>query len=471
MKRLKVLLLKPYSQVDELIPPFSLGYLATAIREKHDVTILDCLKEKLPPNKLEPILKSHQYDVVCLQVFTFHIPVALEYIKIINRILPPARIILGGPHPSADPENIFSLFPQIDWAFIGEAEIGLPKLLEFIALNNPVSESLNDIPGLIWRRSDKVIVNQQVFCVDIDQFGMPAWDLIRPDTYPFAPHGGFFKNYPIAPIIISRGCPFSCTYCSGRIVSGRRIRYRSVVKVIEEIKLLYHKYGIREIHIEDDNFTHNHELVKEFCRELKENKLAISWTCPNGVRLDSLTEDLLKTMKEAGLYFISVGIESGSDKVLKDMKKSLTTREIRDKINLIKKCGLEVSGFFIIGYPTETREDIEKTIDFACSLSLTRAGFFLFKPFPGSDIARELVKRGEWQFNNSAEAWSKFILADAVYAPPGFTLKEIKQWRKKALRRFYLRPRIIINFIKAIRGPKHFLLIIKRIYSWLWLAK
>ena len=325
---------------------------------------------------------------------------------------------------------------------------------------------------MIWREGNRVVINQQVFFEDIDRFGMPAWDLIRPDTYPFAPHGGFFKNYPIAPIIISRGCPFACAYCAGRIVSGRRIRYRSVAKVIEEIKLLYHQYGIREIHIEDDNFTFNHVLVKEFCRQLKDNKLNISWTCPNGVRLDSLTEDLLKTMKDAGLYFISVGIESGSDRVLKEMKKSLTTQGIREKINLIKNCGLEISGFFIIGYPTETRRDIEQTIDFACSLGLKRAGFSLFKPFPGSDIARELVKRGEWQFNHiSAEDWSRFILADAIYAPPGFTLKEIKQWRQKALWRFYFRPGIIINFLKDIRGPRHLWLVVKRIYSWLLRAK
>jgi len=472
MKRLKVLLLKPYSPADELIPPFSLGYLATAIRDKHEVTILDCLKEKLPPDKLDPALERGHYDIVGLQIFTFHVPIAKEYLRVIKRVLPEARIIVGGPHPSASPKNIFDLLPLADWAFIGEAEIGLPKLLERVAENRLTPEYLTAIPGLIWRDGDDTIVNQQVFFDDIDRFGMPAWDLIRPDTYPFSPHGGFYKNYPIAPIIITRGCPFSCTYCAGRITSGRKIRCRSVAKVIEEIKLLYNQYGIREIHIEDDNFTFNHDLVREFCRQLKENKLAVSWTCPNGVRLDTLTEDILLIMKDAGLYFISVGIESGSDRVLREMKKSLTTEKIREKINLIKKCGLEVSGFFIIGYPTETRQDIERTISFARSLALKRAGFFLFKPFPGSDIALELAEKGEWQWDNvTDEEWNRFILADAVYAPPGFTLSEMKEWRKKALRRFYFRPRIVIDFIKDIQGLKHFLFILKRVYRWLWQAK
>ena len=197
MKRLKVLLLKPYSQADELIPPFALGYLATAIREKHDVTILDCLKEKIPPDQLGPMLERGQYDVVGIQVFTFHVPATKEYSEVIKRILPHALIILGGPQPSADPENIFNLLPKADWAFLGEAEIGLPKLLEFVAFDNLASSGLKEIPGLIWRDQDNLKVNQQIFFADIDQFGMPAWDLIRPETYPVSPHGGFYKNYPI----------------------------------------------------------------------------------------------------------------------------------------------------------------------------------------------------------------------------------------------------------------------------------
>ena len=177
------------------------------------------------------------------------------------------------------------------------------------------------------------MVNPPIFVETLDEFGMPSWDLLRPDTYPLAPHGGFFKNYPIAPIIITRGCPFSCTYCAGHLISGKKIRHRSIDKVIEEIKVLYYQYGIREIHIEDDNFTFYHDLVYEFCRKLKENHLNISWTCPNGIRLDSLTKELLMAMKGAGLYGISVGVESGSDKILKDMRKSLTKEKIREKLN------------------------------------------------------------------------------------------------------------------------------------------
>ncbi|MBN2094135.1 MAG: radical SAM protein [Candidatus Zambryskibacteria bacterium] len=470
MKRLKVLLMKPNSESDELIPPFGLGYLATAIRGKHDVKILDGIKENLTLEKFENILQKERPDVVGLQIFTFHVIRVKDYINSIKKVLPRAKIILGGPHPSCSPQNIFEFLPKADFAFRGEAEIGLTKLLALIAENQTQGENLSGIPGLIWRSGEQTKINAPIFVEDLDELGMPSWDLIRPDKYPLAPHGGFFKNYPIAPLIITRGCPFSCTYCAGYLISGKKIRHRSVDKVIEEIKILYHDYGIREIHIEDDNFTFYHELVYEFCQKLKENNLDITWTCPNGVRLDSLDEKLLKAMKKAGLYSISVGIESGSDKILKDMRKNLTTAKIREKIKLIKDCGLEVSGFFIIGYPTETKLDIMETIKFAMSLDLKRAGFSLFKPFPGTEATQKLMEKGELK-EMSDEDWAHFVLADAVYAPPGFTKTEMKVLRRRALLRFYLRPKIMFKFVSEIKSPKHFKVILKRIYSWLFAAK
>ena len=453
-----------------MIPPFSLGYLATAIRGKHEAVILDGLKEKLTKERLKQFLEQGQYDVVGLQIFTFQILIAKEYVEIIRKVLPRAKIVLGGPHPSCSPNNIFNFFSDADWAFKGEAELGFTIFLDLLAEDKLTPEHLKNVPGLVWRDDGRIVVNQQAYPEDLDGLGIPSWDLIRPDVYPLSPHGGFYKNYPIAPIIISRGCPFSCTYCAGPVISGKKIRYRSADTVIEEIKLLYHQYGIREIHIEDDNFTFNHDLVRELCGKLKENNLNITWTCPNGVRLDTLTEDLLLTMKEAGLYFISVGIESGSDKILRDMKKNLTTAKIREKIELIKRCGLGVSGFFIIGYPTETKEDMMDTINFAISLDLKRALFSLFKPFPGVEITNELIRRGEWK-NVSDEEWARFVLADAVYAPPGFTLKEMKKLRLVALLRFYFRPKIVVGFLLDIKGFNHWLVVLKRMYSWLYKVK
>lgn len=464
------MLIRPYSRTDELIPPFGLGYLAAAIRKNHDVKILDGIKERLTFAGLEQILREGFFDVIGIQIFTFQVITAKIYIDLIKKNLPEAKIILGGPHPSCAPDTIFNYFPKADYAFRGEAEIGLSELLDLLSKDGIGRDSLVLVPGLIWKDKEKTIINKLIFVEDLDSLAMPSWDLIRPDNYPLAPHGGFFKNYPIAPIIITRGCPFSCTYCAGHLVSGKKIRFRSIRNVIEEISLLYHKYGIREIHIEDDNFTFNRDFVLEFCRKLKESKLNISWTCPNGVRLDTLTKDLLLAMKNAGLYSISVGIESGSEKILKDMKKSLTKEKIKEKLDLIKECGLDASGFFIIGYPTETRDDIMETVDFALELPIKRAGFSLFKPFPGTEITKNLIEKGELE-ELSDEDWARFVLADAVYAPPGFTKEEMKKMRRQALFHFYLRPKIVLKFIGEIKNFKHFKLVLKRIYSWLFGAK
>lgn len=473
MKRLKILLMKPYSETDELIPPFGLGYLATAIRKNHDVQILDGIKEKTTTEKFKEIIKKGGFDVIGIQVFTCHLAQTKKYIKAIKEINQKIKIILGGPHPSSEPYNIFKYFPDIDWAFRGEAEEGLPMLLDFIAqtndgvaLNNHEAE-FQKIPGLIWRNTaDETIVNHPSFEENLDKFGMPSWDLLQPDTYPMSPHGAFFKNYPIAPIIITRGCPYGCTYCAGSIISGRKIRKRSADNAIQEIKLLSENYNIKEIHIEDDNFTFCRDLVEEFCRKLKENQLNISWACPNGIRLDTLTKDLLLLMKDSGLYSVSVGIESGSNKILKDMKKRLTIEIIKEKLNLIKEVGLESIGFFIIGYPAETKKDILQTLAFSRELPLKRANFSIFKPFPGTEITNYLIEKGELDFSKAD--WTKFILSDAVYAPSGITINELKGLRHQALIRFYLRPKILFKMLGEIKNFSHFKIVLRRIYRWLF---
>lgn len=468
MKRLKILLFRPYSKADELIPPFGLGYLATALRKNHDTQILDGIKENMTPENFEEFLRENKFDIIGIQLFTFHINAVKEYIRVIKKVSPESKIILGGPHPSCDPNNIFYYFPDIDFAFRGEAEIGLAKLMNLINADENIKEDdLKEIPGLIWRnKENKTAVNNQIFTEDLDALGYPSWDLLKPDTYPLAPHGAFFKNYPIAPIIITRGCPFNCTFCAGRLVSGRKIRRRSVGSVIQEIKELYHKYGIREIHIEDDNFTFYRDLVMEFCDELKKNNLNISWVCPNGVRLDTLDKELLLKMKGTGLYSLSVGVESGSDRVLAHMQKSLNTEKIKEKVALIRETGLEVIGFFVIGYPTESRKDILDTIKFAKKLDLKRANFTIFKPFPGTPMTDKLIADNE--LPEIQENWEKYILADAVYAPNGFTTKELKNLRRRAFLSFYLRPKILFKMMREIKNFKHFKIVMKRILRWIF---
>ncbi|OGS44970.1 MAG: hypothetical protein A2539_04650 [Elusimicrobia bacterium RIFOXYD2_FULL_34_15] len=444
-----VLLVQPVKNKNHTInltPPLGLGYLASSIRKQHNVRILDCVKEGLDLDSFRDYVQKNPTDVIGFNVYSCDIENVKKSIEIVNEINPDIITLAGGPHPSGDPEETMLYLDSLSFAFAGESEKGLPLLLEQLSKKAEKKEFKN-IPGLVWKENGKININPKIFVENLDSIEFPSWDLIKLSTYRGGAHGIFTKQFPTAPIIVTRGCPYLCTFCSAHNIVGRKIRHRSIENVIEEIKLLYQKYGIREIHIEDDNFTFNIEFAKEFCRKLINLNLPLTYSCPNGVRLDRIDIELLQLMKKAGFYNIYVGIESGSQRILELMKKNLKIEEITKKIKLIKEAGLEVSGYFILGYPEETREDMEKTIGFSKSLNIDWAQFGAFMPIPGSDILKnEEVKKAVANIN-----WSDFFNTDVPFSPAGITRKELKKIQKKAFLTFYMRPRQIINLIKRAR--------------------
>lgn len=456
----KILLINPYCQEsDHIQPPLGLGYLATAVRnENFSVNILDANKEKLKPKGLIKKIVKELPDFVGFQVYSFNIPYVKEALKEVKTFNPKIVTLVGGPHPSAVPQKIFNTFGDfLDFAFAGEAEIGLPKLLR----DKP---KLNEIPGLVYRQSDQIIINPPLFSQDLDQFDFPAWDLFKPETYPEAQHGAFFKNFPIAPIITTRGCPFNCNFCAAKLNSGSDFRKRKVGNVIEEIKFLYETHHVREFHIVDDNFTLDKNFAKNILEEIIKLKLDATFAVPNGVRLDTLDKKILLLMKEAGFYLISVGIESGSDRVLKMMGKHLTTKKIKEQISLIKKNGLDVAGFFIIGYPGETEKEVKKTIDFSLSLGLLRANYFLFLPLPGTSIFHQLERKEKIKnFNFQSLNFTQPTYIDKISG------KKLKHFQREAFLRFYfLRPKILIKNLLEIKRPAQVIFLLKRAVRWLF---
>lgn len=455
----KILLINPYHpQNDHIQPPLGLGYLATAVKKNgFDVSLYDANKFKTDVSHLGRIIKKEKPDFVGFQMYTMNFHYVKNALKIIKSINSEIVTIVGGPHPSALPEETFnSLGEFLDFAFKGEAEIGLPKLLKD-------KQELNEIPGLVYRQCGQIIINPPLFSQNLDLFDFPAWDLLKPETYPEAQHGAFFKNFPIAPIITTRGCPFNCNFCAGKLNTGSILRKRSVSKVIEEIKYLYHSRRIREFHIIDDNFTLDKSFAKEILKEIIKLKLKASFAVPNGVRLDTLDEEILRLMKEAGFYLISVGIESGSDRILKIMGKRLMTKQIKEKIVLIKKAKLEAAGFFILGYPEETETEIKKTIEFSLKLGLLRANYFLFLPLPGTPIFQHLQK--EYQLQNVDYTHLSFTI-------PSFSCQiskgRLKGFQREAFLRFYLRPKILLKNLARIKRLKQLPFLIKRVFHWLF---
>lgn len=460
---MNVLLVKPYNLSDHIQPSLGLGYLATAIKERHEVEILDSIKEKVKPNDFESYVKEVKPDVVGIQCYTFDLNNIRPLLESSKRI--GARTVLGGPHPSSMPLETIEFFGEaVDYVFRGEAEVGFAKLVDKLGGLSNYDE--REIEGLVWRDGEQVRMNDICFVEDLDSLGWVAWDLIKPETYPEAQHGAFFKKFPIAPITLTRGCPFSCTFCGGNLISGKRIRKRSVENAVGEIKMLHDKYGIKEFHVIDDNFTFDREFAKKFLRELETQNLDISWAVPNGIRMETLDDEILELMKRTGLYLISLGIESGSDRILRLMKKGTNTNSIRGYVELIRKHHIDIAGFFILGFPGETVEEIRKTIRFSLELDLLRANFFTYLPFPGTESYKELELQGHL---NDVD-FKRFYFMNASFTPEGIDRKTLKALQREAFLKFFLRPKIFFRNARQIQSYNHFRFLVLRFFRWIFLS-
>jgi len=457
---MNVLLVKPYNVGDHIQPSIGLGYLATAIRDNYDVVILDCIKEKIKPEDFEDYLRDKDFDVIGFQCYTFD----LLHIKGMVRTAKAkgAVTVLGGPHPSVLPVETMKSFGDIlDYCFCGEAEVGFKMFLDKVSGKSTMNWS--EISGLVWRNGKDIITNNRMNVDDLDFLKMPAWDLIKPQEYPEAQHGAFFRNFPIAPISITRGCPYSCTFCSANLISSKKIRKRSVRGVLDEMEYLYNSFGIREFHVIDDNFTQDKGFAKNLLIELKKRNLKISWAVPNGVRMETLDDELLRLMKETGLYLISLGIESGSDRVLRLMQKGTNTAFIRKTVSLIRKAGIEIAGFFILGFPGETIDEIKQTIEFSLELDLIRANYFTYLPFPGTKSYEEIrEKEGLDKID-----WERYFFMSASYCPQGIDRGTLKTLHRQAFARFFLRPRIFLKNVSQIKSPRHFKFLFMRFFRWI----
>jgi radical SAM superfamily enzyme YgiQ (UPF0313 family) len=414
-------------------------YLASSLeRAGHEAALVDAALRGLSGAELARAIADCSPDILMVTSFTSDVAVlARELPSVIDMLPEGTRLWLGGPHASCRGPAAFEDLPFFDAVFVGESEETAIHALT--ALPSDV-----DIPGVIWKSHPSPVKPSSI--ADLSTLPLPAWHLAPPGCYRGLPNGVILRRLPYAPVITTRGCPYGCTFCAGFRVTGRKIRHRPLEMVWEEIELLRKNYGVKEIHIEDDNFTFDREYAMAFCREAIDRRTGLLFSTPNGVRLDRLDPELLGAMKRAGWYVIHCGIESGSDRILKSVRKDTDTAAIRKAIAMIREAGLPVAGYFILGLPGETREDIEKTISFASSSGLAWAHFASFLPIPGSEagdayIARHGIPGGSWDtFHNTA-----------CPAPPdGMTAAELKKLQRNAFTSFYLRPGPIARSIPLL---------------------
>jgi len=437
-----------------LIPNHGLGYLATALRRAgHVVGIIDCIRDRLTYAGLVARVTELRPDIIGFQVYTFDLPSVRRHLDDLTLQGFNGPVLVGGPHPTADPAGTLELCPRADFLFVGEADHDLPKLVDVLEQEGfprtlPASFTAH-IDNLFCSSRSELAATRRNFITDLDSLGFPAWDLIPPSSYPIAPQGTFLRRIPFAPIIVTRGCPFQCTFCAGAIVSGRQIRSRSVEHVVEELKFLEKTYGIKEFHIQDDNFTFNRNFVLNFCETLHNSNLRLVWSCPNGVRLDTLDREVIRAMESSGCYSIAVGIEAGTQRVLNLMRKRLLLDEVHQRLALIREnSNILITGFFVLGHPGETAEEMRKTIALSRRLDLDKVNYGLLMPLPGTEVEQLLAVRGDL----AAMDWTKMSEYGSPYVPPVLTIRQYRRLFQWGFFRFYARPRIIARFIREIQS-------------------
>jgi len=444
---MKILLINPITgNITLSSPDLGLGYLAGTLKRKnHQVDILDCVNLRLTFEEFERDVGNRDDDVIGFRVFSTDLLSVKKSLQIVREKRPDVKIILGGAHPSAFPEQTLHYFEEADYAIQGEAEKGLADLI--LHLSHPDHIAKDRIAGLIWRENGAIRCNPPLFTEDLDSLGSPDWNLISPCDYPFQT-SYFTQSKIVAPLIMTRGCPYHCTFCSCRAVTGHKIRSHSVDYIMRQIKFLQSNFGIKEVCFIDDNFLALKNLFVELCREIILQKIDIQWSC-FGIRLDLVDEQILALMEKSGCYLITVGIESGSQRILDHMEKGLTLELIEEKLKLIKtKSSIKVIGNFILGYPAENEDDIRKTIKFAGKLPLYGANFFPFHPTPGTEIFNELQTKENFIFDHRGLTGQDM----KPYVPEGISRKKFTWLFTLAFITFYLRPKVIGNVLRATKS-------------------
>lgn len=457
---MKIALVWPFGYDTEYVMPLSLGYLKSNIDEtKHNVKIFDCSLNPLRADTIEfkKMLMDFEPDIVGVSCWSPTYNEGIRVLQVAKAINPKVITLMGGAHASSYPDAIMKN-ESVDYIFDGESELSFPVFLEEIKKENP---NLSIVKGLIYRnKNENISKNEPEKEENLDQIKFPDYDTMNLAGYI---NLGYKFNTTIkqnAPVWVTRGCPYRCQYCSAPQLNGRLIRAHSVEYMVNWVKYLYNEKGIRQINIIDDNFTFDMKFAKEFCKAMIDLNLKdIHFGTPNGIRIQRTDKELLELMKKTGWINVVVAPESGSVSTLQRMKKDLDPKIIAPKVKEIKEAGLKVHGFFIIGYPGDTLEDIKETIKMIreCKFNF----FFLnnFQPLPGTPIYDELVQNGEIESGLLPKNYSG---GERAYVPEG--LKDFNFARFVLTEYGYLMISNPLNipYVFKLISPA---MIIKKVYS------
>ncbi len=411
------------------------GMAASLEKEKVICKIIDCPMEKIGWERLAEEIKTFQPDMFVISTTTSTIENDLQACNLAKAIDRNIVTVAKGTIFLQDDEHIINCFNNLDIAIGGETNEVLEELVRGL--------DLAEIKGITYKEKDRIIRNAaRPFSDNIDELPFPARHLIKNEIYTRMDNGR-----PQATIDTGRGCFGQCIYCLTRQVSGRKLRQRTSDNIVAEIKECISQYKIRDFHFRSDIFTANKYGVIELCKKIIDEKLNINWVCTS--RVDSIDEDVLRWMKKAGCWGISFGVESGSQKMLDLMKKGITVEQIRNAFRLCNKYRIDSFAYFLIGLPWETEETVNESVALAIEIDPSVVEFFIAYPFPGTEFYEIAVQEGLIR--------EKGFRREGAYGLPSIDTLYLKkerllELRKKARRKFYLRPRYILKVLRRIRS-------------------
>jgi len=375
---MRVLLLStPHPLEENPLPPLSLSYLAGALaRGGIEVKILDFLVTRYHPEKLRRELEDYQPQFVGATCVTLNYPIARRMLKVCKAFDRHIFTVIGGPHVTFAPEETLLQSPWIDAIVIGEGERTLVELVRAVEEH----KDIHQISGIAFTNGGMVIKTlPQARIEDLDRLPLPARELL--------PMARYSAMGTPCTIITSRGCPYSCIFCSGHRMFGPKVRFRNFGLVVDEIEKLQRDFGLAKINIVDDTFTLNHNHTRAVCEEMLRRNLKIKWSV--FARVDRINENLAQLMNRAGCEWVLFGVESADEGILKTIKKGITPEEVRRGVKIAAEAGINVFNSFILGLPGESRDTALKSMAFGDELYQqygAKYGFHILSPLPGTEL-------------------------------------------------------------------------------------
>ncbi len=428
-------------------PPLGILYIAGYLRKftDHEVEMFDTQLEKSSYEKIEERIKKSNPDAVGITAMTFTIIDVIKICKIIKNFNPNIKVILGGPHINIYPNETMEI-PEVDFLVMGEGEMVIKDLVN----NINDQEKLHQITGLVFRDDGQIVkTGVRELLQDLDILPFPAREITQYKKYSSV----LATHKIVTTMFTSRGCPYKCSFCD-RPHLGKRFRARTAANVVDEMELCQNM-GIGEILIYDDTFTIDRRRVVAVCEEYLKRGLKINWDIR--ARVNTVDTELLKLMKKSGCTRIHYGVEAGTEKILKVLKKGINRKMVKKAFKLTNKEGIESLAYFMIGSPTETVDDIKETIKFAKKIKPNFVHATVLMPFPATDIyyqglESKVIKSDHWR------EFAKNPTAD--FKPhlwtENFDEKELFQLLRLFYHKFYLRPSFIVKKLAELKSWDEF---------------